>query len=279
LKSLADIGTAEDELRRRLQMETPNWDPMRSHRNRISTDTPPGKSIAEVVMAKIGKQTIRKNAVLAVEILQTFSPEMSGKIDIPEWRKENRRFREKEFPGMEVFSIFHDDETTPHEQTIIVPLHGTTKEGQPKLNCRGLFGGKAMLTARLDRYAAAVRKFGLRRGIKDSGARQVSLKRMRRDDRNTQEAIEKLREYFKLPADKIWAYAPEIEPLAEDLFNHLDAMAKNKANSKRAEAIEKQKEEAIELLGKFKQANDAQAKEIVRLRALLAGGRDGLEVR
>lgn len=133
------------------------------------------------VRSKIGDQTIRKNAVLAVEIIVSASPEFfrpdapeqAGKWDesqLEQWREAMEPWIKDKFPHA-VSVVLHLDEATPHYQIIDVPL-----DEKGKLNCRGKFGGKETLIQWQDEAARAVADLGIERGIAGSAAKHTRIK-------------------------------------------------------------------------------------------------------
>lgn len=133
------------------------------------------------VREKIGDQTIRKNAVLAVEIIVSASPEFF-RPDAPEragtweedrlkqWRESMEPWIAEKFPHA-VSVVLHLDEATPHYQIIDVPL-----DEKGKLNCRAKYGGRETLIQWQDEAARAVVNLGIERGIAGSAAKHSRIK-------------------------------------------------------------------------------------------------------
>lgn len=139
-------------------------------------------SAAKAVRKKIGTQTIRKNAVLAVEAVISASPEYfrpnaparCGYYDparLEAWRKKVEPWILAEFPHA-VSVVLHLDEATPHYQVIDVPL-----DENGKLNCRGKYGGKTVLREWQERAARAVAPLGIERGLRGSVATHEKIQR------------------------------------------------------------------------------------------------------
>lgn len=136
--------------------------------------------VAEV-RRTIGVQTVRKNAVLAVEILVSASPEFF-RPGAPEkfgtwepeklasWRGKVEPWILENFPNAAAL-VLHLDEATPHYQIIDVPL---AENG--KLNCRGKYGGKATLVRWQDEAVKPVASLGIERGIEGSLAQHERIK-------------------------------------------------------------------------------------------------------
>ncbi|BDA71518.1 plasmid recombination enzyme [Calothrix sp. PCC 7716] len=141
------------------------------------------KDIKEMFMEKIGAQKIRSNAVLAVEMLLTASPQYF-RPDNPEQAGFYIQERVDNFAaactdwllnryyGKVVQAIMHLDESTPHIHAYIVPL-----DSRGKLNARELFHGRYKLSELLDSFARAVEHLGIERGIKGSKAKHTDIKK------------------------------------------------------------------------------------------------------
>jgi Plasmid recombination enzyme len=160
---------------------TPNADPDKPHICIIGQETG-DVELETLVRQRIGKQTIRKNAVMAVEFLLSASPEYFRPLDPSEWgyyepeRLENFQTTAREWlidnwGDCIVRAELHLDEGTPHIHAYFVPL-----DEKGKLNCRALFGTRTKLSKLQDSYAKAMSKLGLERGIKGSRATHTKIK-------------------------------------------------------------------------------------------------------
>jgi hypothetical protein len=142
--------------------------------------------LSEVVNAKIystpQKRKIRTDAVYAVEMLLTASPEYFRPSDpskygdyeadkLDEWVKAAKQWLGREYGDKIVRAELHLDEATPHIHAYLVPV-----DGAGQLNCRKLFGGRDKMFALQDSYAAATKHLGLERGIKGSIAEHTAVK-------------------------------------------------------------------------------------------------------
>lgn len=118
-------------------------------------------------------QKIRKNAVMAIEVLMTASPDAMKNMDtLDAWIKENREWLCKEFGKSNVVRMYlHMDETTPHLHAVVIPI-----DEKGKLNCRSFLGGADKLSRLQDTYAKAMQPFNLERGIKGSKAHHKTVK-------------------------------------------------------------------------------------------------------
>jgi Plasmid recombination enzyme len=142
--------------------------------------------LSEVVNTKIystpQRRKIRTDAVYAVEMLLTASPEYFRPDDpskygdyeadkLAEWVKATKQWLGREYGDKIVRAELHLDEATPHIHAYLVPVD---EAGQ--LNCRKLFGGRDKMFALQDSYAAATKHLGLERGIKGSIAEHTDVK-------------------------------------------------------------------------------------------------------
>ena len=180
LKS-GNIASSEQHTRR--IRSVPNADPeIKNIRFIGQPDTSSSPNLETLVRERIGQQTIRKNAVLCVEMLLTASPEYF-RPDEPSRAGYYQPERLEEFQGAVhqwldnnygdriVRAELHLDEATPHIHAYLVPL-----DERGKLNCRGIFGGREKLSLFQDSYAEALAPLGLERGIKGSRAKHTSVK-------------------------------------------------------------------------------------------------------
>lgn len=135
------------------------------------------------VIKTIGNQTIRKNAVLAMEIIisaspRYFRPECPEKYGFWDddklklWREAMEPWILAKFPNA-VSVILHLDEATPHYQVLDVPL-----DIKGKLNARSKFGGDNKMDAKRwqDWAAEPVAHLGIVRGIEGSSAKHEAIK-------------------------------------------------------------------------------------------------------
>ena len=111
----------------------------------------------------------RKDAVVAVELLLTASPEWFDELakdrdelgkdpTFKAWVSESFAWAKKEFGTNLVDVALHMDESTPHIHLLTVPL---TQDGRL---CAKEVTGRKEMQRRQDAYAKAVSAFGLRRG-------------------------------------------------------------------------------------------------------------------
>ncbi len=163
--------------------EVPNANPEIQNIRFIGTsETPDSPTLDTLVRERIGEQTIRKNAVLCVEMLLTASPEYFRPDDpsqagyyqpqrLEDWKQAVHQWLDDQYGDRIVRAELHLDESTPHIHAYLVPL-----DERGKLNCRGLFGGREKLSKFQDSYAEAMSPLGLERGIKGSRAKHTAVK-------------------------------------------------------------------------------------------------------
>lgn len=112
-------------------------------------------------LATVGK--VRKNAVRAVEMVMTFSPEAlkNPEFNPTEYLHDCKNWVMKKFGKENVFAFaYHRDETTPHVSILFTPI----VDG--KLNAREYFGGAKKMKGLQDEFYQAVGlKHKLQRGI------------------------------------------------------------------------------------------------------------------
>ncbi|HEY9772149.1 MAG TPA: MobV family relaxase [Coleofasciculaceae cyanobacterium] len=180
LKS-GNVGASGQHTRR--ARETPNANPEIANIRFIGQpDSSSLPSLETIVRERIGEQTIRKNAVLCVEMLLTASPEYFRPDDpskagyyeperLADFQQSVHNWLDNEYGDRIVRAELHLDESTPHVHAYLVPL-----DERGKLNCRGLFGGRQKLSQFQDSYANAMSLIGLERGIKGSRAKHTTVK-------------------------------------------------------------------------------------------------------
>ena len=151
-------------------------DPGRKHLNReFASKKYRNLSVPEAVKLRIKegytkKTAIRKDAVKYLSTVLTGSAEQMQKIFENEesknqWILANAEFAKAEFGEKNIVRFtLHLDEKTPHIHVVHVPI---TKDGG--LSARQYIGNRKMLSQMQDRYANAMQRFGLERGVKNTG--------------------------------------------------------------------------------------------------------------
>lgn len=153
-----------------------NCDASKSHLNRNSGASSYKELVAEIE-DRFFQHSIkpRSDAVQAVEVVLSASPEFFADDNdmekVRRWSNENYKFAKQEFGSNLLQFTLHLDEKTPHIHLIFTPI---TKDG--RLSCKDMYGGSSKLTALQNRYAAAMSKFSLKRGMENSKAKHTSIK-------------------------------------------------------------------------------------------------------
>lgn len=102
----------------------------------------------------------RKDAVLGLEFVLTYSSDAEGIFDEIEWIKANIKWLKSIFNDSKNIIHFRvdRDEKTNHCHCVVVPIHNK------KLSARHYINGKSTLSHLQDTYAEAMKSFGLKRG-------------------------------------------------------------------------------------------------------------------
>lgn len=149
------------------EKDTPNADPSRTGQN-IAIIRP--EDVIRDWERLVGEQKIRKNAVLAVEILISASPEFfDSQEKTQKWVERVKEVIQKYFPTS-ISAVVHMDETTPHAHVLFVPLH------ESRLNAKHFFGGPEKLKHWQTVIAKEFEDLGLQRGLEGSKAKHVDVK-------------------------------------------------------------------------------------------------------
>lgn len=131
---------------------------------------------------------IRKNAILAVEVVTRLSIEDAKRVDMQKWQQDNLEFIRKKFNANPlrygdnvVSSVFHADEIaevngelkgTYHMHTLVIPI-----DQNGRLNYSSYIDGPRDMSKLQTDYAKAMESHGLKRGIEKSIATHESMKR------------------------------------------------------------------------------------------------------
>ena len=171
-------GAAVAHNHRTFDGEQINIDGTMKHLNRCFM----GEGLADRISALL-PQKMRKDAVVAVEVLLTASPEFFDEIEkdrtklasnpkFIQWLKQTLNWAQKEFGGNLVDATLHMDESTPHVHLMAVPL---TKDGRL---CAKEIMARPELQRRQSEYASAMAGFGLQRGepAAETKRRHIGLK-------------------------------------------------------------------------------------------------------
>lgn len=171
LKSAGSVSAAFSHCFR--ERETFNADENRTTLNTHFAAT----SVAEAKqkIAALLPQKRRKDAVLAVEYVMTFSPEWGEKATPAQqdvfFKNSLAWLAQKYGADRIVAATVHRDETTPHLSAFVVPL---TRDG--RLSAKEFIGDRAQMSLDQTTYAEAVKELGLERGVKGSRAKHQTIK-------------------------------------------------------------------------------------------------------
>lgn len=160
--------------------KVPNADPERRHLNHeyvLNYET-----LTRAIDGRIqnaGIQRIRQDAVKGMEFILAASPQLFkrdengqvvGDYRNSEWVSTNLQFMKERYGHNLVAFTLHQDEKTPHIHAIVVPITADNR-----LCAKEMFTPKTLRQLQTD-YAAAMKPFGLERGIEGSRAQHVSMK-------------------------------------------------------------------------------------------------------
>lgn len=155
-------------------------------------------SLGEAVSKRIeagykGKPAIRKDAVKFLSLILSGTNEQMIKIHKSQelysgYVKANIDFLEEEYGKENIVKLeLHRDEKTPHFHAIIVPL---TKDG--RLSAKEVVGDRKKLKEFQDRYAAAMKPFGLERGEEESKNTHITTKEFYQELEKTRKEVQNL---------------------------------------------------------------------------------------
>lgn len=129
------------------------------------------KRIREAEIESGQKIKVRNNAVIAFEIVLSYSNEQTANIPIDEWANENVEWLKNTFGEKNILAAtLHMDEQTPHIHAEIIPI-----DDRNKLCAKTFIPGKAALFQLHNSYAECMKPFGLSRGQKHSKAKKKDL--------------------------------------------------------------------------------------------------------
>lgn len=198
LKTFGNIGGSLSHTFR--DVYTPNADSKLLKENKVLIGSYSSEEVLDDIKKRISEITDkpRKNGVLTIEVLQTYSP--NSKVSLPEWEKKNVEWLKNHFGEKNVIScVLHKDESTPHIVSYVVP------EKNGKLNCREILGGREKLQKMQDSYANSMKSFKLQRGVKNSKAEHITVKKYYSKINNAEKAsfsIKKELPKIKPPPEK-----------------------------------------------------------------------------
>ncbi|MBQ8626408.1 MAG: plasmid recombination protein [Agathobacter sp.] len=177
---------------------------------------------------------VRKDAVLEIEVVLTYSHTKEDAISIDDWKKANVEWVKKYFGEENVISaVLHQDEATPHIHVMVTPID--RESGQPKFNAKKWLGGRALMAQMQTDYAKAMEQFGLRRGEENTRASHQDLQTFYRALNNV--CRQKLPERSQFLNDQ--AYQTEIDNIYRETVIRMFALEQS---LKRLEDIDRTRE-------------------------------------
>ena len=177
---------------------------------------------------------VRKDAVLEIEVVLTYSHAGEDTIPLDDWKKANVEWVKNYFGEDNVISaVLHQDEATPHIHVMVTPID--RESGQPKFNAKKWLGGRALMAQMQTDYAKAMEQFGLRRGEENTRASHQDLQTFYRALNNVCRQKLPTREQF--PNDQ--AYQAEIDNIYKETVIRMFALEQS---VKRLEAVDKTRE-------------------------------------
>jgi hypothetical protein len=163
----------------------PNVDPKKTKYNKYCYGNANIVSSVKAKLREKGITKLRKNGVLALEFVLTFSPEFlkdeetgeylpDAKEKLKDWQVATVNWAKTIYGDRLIAQIFHYDENTIHTHLTVCPFD-TSRNGKHVLNARGITGGAKKLIAIQDSYAKAVVHCGLKRGVRGSKAKHTTI--------------------------------------------------------------------------------------------------------
>lgn len=158
------------------QKEIPNADMITKNIRLVGS-----KDIADDLENYLKDVKIRKNNVLARELLLTASPEFFKGIppqQLQSWINTNVEWLNNEFGDNIIYAVLHLDESTPHIHCLMCPKIYDEKRKVYRLSNRFFFNGKELLSQWQDNYASCMNKTFpiLKRGRKYSKAKHIEIR-------------------------------------------------------------------------------------------------------
>lgn len=200
-----------------------------------------GSSDYEVVLAHMRNRltgiTVRKNAVMAIEVMLTASPgyfrpedpAASGHFDVEKTRLftlQSMAWAEAQFGAENIVSAaLHVDESTPHLQLIIQPI-----DPRGRLNASYWLDGNRKLSQMQDDFADHVASLGLLRGLKGSLAEHSPVKKLYGA---VGKPVEEEKPVPRLPENK-WTRVPS---LLADLWEYPEMKARYESDLREREQM------------------------------------------
>lgn len=139
------------------------------------------KEVCETVRKYIKDIKLRKDGVVAKELLITASPDFfkslsPGQLEM--WKEDNMKFIDKYFGSNCVYATLHKDEKSYHIHALVVSRFYNKKRNLYTLSNKRYFGGREKLREWQDNYSLAMQeRFKcLNRGVKYSKAKHLTIR-------------------------------------------------------------------------------------------------------
>jgi hypothetical protein len=152
-----------------------NADPAKTPRN-VSSWGGDARSLADAIEARVAPLRKRKDAVSAIELMLTASPEWfaehGGQGKVADLAKCATRWLKATFGAKNVAAMgVHMDETTPHIWALVTPI-----TPDRRLAASHYCDGPEKMRALHDSWSEATKHLGLERGVKGSRANHVDVR-------------------------------------------------------------------------------------------------------
>lgn len=174
IKTFADLKGFENHAERK--NETPNANPKLQEYNTTFVGT---DNIVTDMQEYLADVKLRKNSVLATELLLTASPEFFQSLNtdqFEEWVRVNIQWLKSCFGEHLRYCKLHLDETSPHFTILVSAKFWNEKKQVYNLAASRYFDGPQKLVEWQNAYAKTMEQFGLSRGIKGSKAKHQDIK-------------------------------------------------------------------------------------------------------
>lgn len=164
---------------------TDNADPAKRHLNKCLVGSSDIVHDLKKLYQEKNIAKLRKNGVLAVEMILAFSHEWikDGKNyrtdaseKVKSWVKASLHWAKNKFGDNVVSCTYHGDETSPHLHLVLGVSYHDEKRMCWKLSADHFFGSKAKLVELQTSCAQSVASLGLKRGVRGSKASHQTLK-------------------------------------------------------------------------------------------------------
>ena len=176
LKTFGNIGGLNAHCERTMDVPNADKELQQFNKRKIGSTDMVADVKARMLEANIDIENLRKNGVLAFELVLTTSSEFfdlkktneGGKIGLSlrnineaqAWVNQSTNWLKEEFGANLVSVHLHNDEKTPHIHAVVVPI-----DPKGRMNCSHFLGDKIKLAKMQDRYADSVKSLGLERGV------------------------------------------------------------------------------------------------------------------